>query len=133
MNATQENNIVSKKLGSSSDHAKKALDVATDAGRTVGETIKNQTKIAVDAGKEHLSAAAKDLGEAASATYTDLRDQAKSKADEFKGRAQDWIGDASSCAESYQSEAEAYIREKPLRAVGIALGVGFILGIILRR
>jgi ElaB/YqjD/DUF883 family membrane-anchored ribosome-binding protein len=43
------------------------------------------------------------------------------------------LDDASGYAQSYQTEAEAYIRENPLQSVGIALGVGFLLGIIIRR
>ena len=78
-------------------------------------------------------AAAKDLGEAASASYGDIRDQARTKADEFRGRAQSVYSDASAYAQDYQSEAEAYIRSNPLQSVGIALGVGFLFGLILRR
>jgi ElaB/YqjD/DUF883 family membrane-anchored ribosome-binding protein len=134
MSETNENKTgAAEKLESSSRHAKKALDAAVGAGRTVGETVKTQAKVAVEAGKEHLGAAAKDLTDAASVTYGDLRSQAKSKTEEYRGRAQDFIGDASSCARDYQSQAEVYVRENPLQAVGLALGVGFLLGILLRR
>jgi len=109
------------------------LDAATEAGRAVGETVKKHAKSAYDAGREHLGAAAKDLGEAASASYGDIRDQARTKADEFRGRAQSVYSDASAYAQDYQSEAEAYIRSNPLQSVGIALGVGFLFGLILRR
>jgi ElaB/YqjD/DUF883 family membrane-anchored ribosome-binding protein len=133
MSETNDTKTAAKKLESSSQHAKKALDAAVGAGRTVGETVKTQTKAAVDAGKEHLGAAAKDLGEAATATYEDLRTQAKSKTEEYRDRAQDLIGDAGTCARVYQSQAETFVRENPLQAVGIALGVGFLFGIMLRR
>ena len=133
MSDTNDNNIAAKKLESSSEHAKKALDAAAEAGRAVGETVKKHAKSAYDAGREHLGAAAKDLGEAASASYGDIRDQARTKADEFRGRAQSVYSDASAYAQDYQSEAEAYIRSNPLQSVGIALGVGFLFGLILRR
>lgn len=133
MPETNDTKTAAQKLESSSQHAKKALDAAVGAGRAVGETVKTQTKVAVDAGREHLGAAAKDLGEAASATYEDLRSQAKSKTEEYRGRAQDFLGDAGTCARDYQTQAEAYVRENPLQAVGIALGVGFLFGILLRR
>ena len=133
MSDTNDNNIAAKKLESSSEHAKKALDAATEAGRAVGETVKKHAKSAYEAGREHLGAAAKDLGEAASASYGDIRDQARTKADEFRGRAQSVYSDASAYAQDYQSEAEAYIRANPLQSVGIALGVGFLFGLILRR
>jgi len=133
MSDTHDNNTATKKLESSSEHAKKAIDAATDAGRAVGETVKKQAKAAYDAGREHLGAAAKDLGDAANATYGDLRDQARSKADEFRGRAQTAYQDAAARVHDYQSDAESFIRENPLQSVGIALGVGFVLGLILRR
>jgi len=133
MSDTHENNTAAKKLESSSEHAKKAIDAATEAGRVVGETVKKHAKAAYDAGREHLGAAAKDLGEAANAGYDDFREQARHKAEELRGRAQSAYQDASARAQSYQSDAEAYIRENPLQSVGIALGVGFVLGLILRR
>ena len=133
MSDNNDNNIAAKKLESSSEHAKKALDAASEAGRVVGETVKKHAKAAYDAGREHLGAAAKDLGEAASATYGDFRDQAKTKAEQLRGRAQSAYTDATACAQDYQSEAEAYIRANPLQSVGIALGVGFLFGLILRR
>ena len=98
MSENNDTKSAAQKLESSSQHAKKALDAAVGAGRAVGETVKNQAKVAMGAGKEHLGAAAKDLGEAASATYDDLRTQAKSKTDEYRGRAQDFIGDAGTYA-----------------------------------
>ena len=133
MSDTTESNTAVKKLESSTEHAKKALDAAASAGRVVGETVKNQAKEAFEASRGHLGAAAKDLGEAASTTYQDLRDQARVKTEDIRFKANHFLDDASGYAQSYQTEAEAYIRENPLQSVGIALGVGFLLGVILRR
>ena len=122
MSETTDNTTVSKKLESSTEHAKKALDAATEAGRVVGDTAKKQAKAAYDTGREHLGAAAKDLGDAATASYGNVRHKAGSIYSDAYDRAHD-----------YQSEAENYIRENPLQAVAIAAGVGFVLGVILRR
>ncbi len=84
-------------------------------------------------GKEHLSQAAKDLGEAASAKYQDLRAQAAQKAEEYKGRAQEAFGTASRQGAESSGDVEGYVRENPLQAVGIAAAVGFVLGLIMRR
>ena len=133
MSEHTEEKIAGKKFESSTEHAKKALDAAAEASRAVSNTVKRQAQVAYETGKEHITAAAKDLGEAASATYEDLRGQAKIKADAYKDKAQAAWGDASSRAQTYQSDTESYIRENPLKAVGIAVGVGFLLGVIFRR
>lgn len=130
---SDESKTYGKKLESSADHAKKALDAATEATRAVGDTVRKQAQSAYDAGKEHIGAAAKDLGDAAASGYGDLRHQARAKADEYRNRAQSAWDDASSCAHSCQDQTEDYIRENPLQSIGIALGIGFVLGIIFRR
>jgi ElaB/YqjD/DUF883 family membrane-anchored ribosome-binding protein len=133
MPESTESKIAAKKLESSTEHAKKALDAATEATKAVGQTVKQHAQVVMEVGKEHLSAAAKDLGEAASATCEDMRGIAKTKADEIQCKAKAAWGDATTRAQSYQSETESYIRENPLKAVGIAVGVGFLLGVIFRR
>lgn len=128
-----EPKIADQKIESSTEHAKKALGAAAEATKVVSETVKKQAQTAIDAGREHLTAAAKDLSDAANAKYSDLREQALAKTDEIRGKAQAALGDASERAKTYRSEAEVYIRENPLQSVGIAVGIGFLLGIILRR
>ncbi|MBU6183256.1 MAG: DUF883 family protein [Verrucomicrobia bacterium] len=122
-----------QKLESSREHAKKAIDAAAEAGSAVGETIKKHAKAAYETGREHLGAAARDLGEAANATYGGIRDKATHGADELKHRANSFAEDAAARAKECQTEAEAYIRQNPIQSVAIALGIGFILGIVLRR
>jgi len=133
MSDNQESNIASKKLESSAEHAKKALGAATEAGKAVGETVKQHAQGAYAVGKEHLTAAAKDLSEAANAKYGELRGQAGHVAENYKGRAQAALTDAQARAEDFQGEAETYIRDNPFKALGIALGVGFVLGVLFRR
>lgn len=132
-NNPESTDIAAKKLESSADHAKKAIGAATEAGKAVGETVKQRAQDVYATGKEHLTAAAKDLSEAANAKYGELRGQATSKAEEYKGRAQAAISDAQAKAEDLQGDAETYIRDNPFKALGIALGVGFVLGVLFRR
>ena len=122
MSETLDNTTVSKKLESSTEHAKKAIDAAAQAGRSVGDSAKKEAKAAYETSREHLGAAAKDLGEAATATYGHVRHRANSI---YSG--------ASDRAHDYQHGAESFIRENPLQSVAVAVGVGFILGILLRR
>jgi ElaB/YqjD/DUF883 family membrane-anchored ribosome-binding protein len=97
-----------------------------------------------ESGKDHLRAAAGDLKEAASAKAEDIRQAAAQKADELReaaqGKAQELRGaaesawsDARSQAKSWQAQGEAYIRDNPIKAVSIALGLGFVLGLLLRK
>jgi ElaB/YqjD/DUF883 family membrane-anchored ribosome-binding protein len=117
-----KNSEAAKKLESGAEHAKKALDAATEAGKAVGETVKKQATSVLETGKEHLGAAAKDLSEAATAKVSEFRGQAKQVADQYRSKAQ-----------NVQSDVEDYIRESPLKAIGIAIGIGFVLGVIFRR
>jgi len=131
--STEKNAIADEKFKSSTEHTKKAIEAATTATRQVLDTGKKHAQEAIGVGKEHLSAAAKDLGDAAAAKYDDLRTQATQVAQEYRGKAQSALSDASVAAHNFQGETESYIRENPLKAVGIALGAGFVLGLILRR
>lgn len=121
-NTQDKSSSVHKKLESGADHAKKALDAATAASKQVGETVREQAQTAYETGREHLTAAAKDLSAAANVKYQEIRSQAKDTAEDYRNR-----------AKSFQGDSESYIRENPLRAVGIAIGVGFVLGVLFRR
>ncbi|HVE16848.1 MAG TPA: hypothetical protein VNB29_08920 [Chthoniobacterales bacterium] len=131
--STPESNIAGEKLESGAAHAKAALDETANAAKDVYEAGKKRAQSAISSSKEHLTHAAKDLSDAANAKYQDLRSQASQKAEQYKGRAQEAYSTAASKAEGLQGEAEQYIRDNPLQAIGIAAGVGFVLGLIMRR
>ncbi len=75
-----------------------------------------------ESGKTHAKQAAEDLRAAAGA-----------KAQEYRGRVEQAYQSARTRARSWQEEGEQYVRENPLRGVLTALGVGFILGLLIRR
>ena len=77
-------------------------------------------------GKDHLRAAAGDLKETASAKAEDIRQAAGQKADELRGATESAWSDA-------RSKGEAYVRDNPTKAVLIALGLGLLLGLLLRK
>ena len=99
---------------------------------------------APQSGRDHLRAAAGDLKEAARAKIEDMRQAAGQKVDELRGAAQGkaqelrgaaqsaW-SDAGTKAKSWQVEGEVYVRDNPTKAVLIALGVGLLLGLLLRK
>jgi ElaB/YqjD/DUF883 family membrane-anchored ribosome-binding protein len=99
---------------------------------------------AAASGKDHLRAAAGDIKEAVSAKVEDIRQAAAEKTDELREAAQDKVQELKGAAESvwlntrsqaktWQTEGEAYIRDHPTKAVFIALGAGFVLGLLLRK
>ena len=130
---TEKQSAAGKKLESSAQHAKQALGAATEASKAVGETVKQHAQAVYATGREHLTAAAKVVSEAASVKYQELRDQAQDLAQNYKGRAKSAYEGAAARAQTFQGDTESYIRENPLKAVGIAVGVGFVLGVIFRR
>jgi ElaB/YqjD/DUF883 family membrane-anchored ribosome-binding protein len=125
--------LAQAKLESGAEHAKQALNAASEATKVVGETVKKHAQSVYGTGREHLTAAAKDVSDAAAAKYGEFRGQAKTVADDYKSRAQSAWTEAGTTARNFQSDAEAYVRTYPLKAVGIAIGAGFLLGVIFRR
>jgi ElaB/YqjD/DUF883 family membrane-anchored ribosome-binding protein len=95
---------------------------------------------AVRSGQEHLESATGDLKGAASTKIENIRQAAGQKADELGGAAQGKaeelrgaVENAKSRAKSWQAEGEACIRKNPTTAVLLALGVGILLGLLLRK
>lgn len=132
------------KIVSSQKHAKEALEVTSKAAQAAYETgVKHATAAvtegkehltrAVDAGKQHLGAAAKDLREAAVTRYSAVRVQVEKSTQDYYGKAQQAWNDATVKARNFQSDSEDFIREKPLQSVGIALGAGFLIGLLIRK
>jgi ElaB/YqjD/DUF883 family membrane-anchored ribosome-binding protein len=65
--------------------------------------------------------AAEALKSATTKVAEDYRDKAEQSWDETKVRVRTW-----------QEEGEEYVRENPMIAVFTALGIGFVLGLIVR-
>jgi len=97
-----------------------------------------------ESSKMHARKAAEDLRDAAEAVageykgkaeqaWNDARGKAGKAWTDARGRAEDAWGDARTRARTFQDDAEQYVRENPTKAIFTALGVGFVLGLILRR
>jgi ElaB/YqjD/DUF883 family membrane-anchored ribosome-binding protein len=63
----------------------------------------------------------------------DLRTAATEMAQDYRGRAEQAWGDATTRARTLQEDGEQYVRENPTKAVFTALGIGFVLGMIFRK
>ncbi len=115
-------NIAEEKFASGKSHATQAAQEFKEAA-------------AVKAGelREALSAKAEEVRGSVTAKAGEVRQTVTTKAEEYREKANKVWADTSVKARSLQDDGEAYIRENPLRAVGIALGIGFALGLIFRR
>jgi ElaB/YqjD/DUF883 family membrane-anchored ribosome-binding protein len=76
----------------------------------------------LESSKTHAKRAAADLKEATTAMAEDYRDKA----------AQAW-DDAKLQVRTLREDGEDYVRQNPMRAVFATLGIGFVLGWIIRR
>ena len=119
--------------------SKKVERKAANVEQYIMEEHQNPEEVA-KSGQKHLEFATGDLKEAASAKIENIRQAAGQKADELRGVAQGKVEElrgavqnAKSQAKSWQAEGEAYVRENPSKAVLVALGVGILLGLLLRK
>ena len=62
----------------------------------------------------------------------DAGTQAKGKVNQAAGAVQDVVGQAKDRAQDVYGGVESYAKEQPVVALGVALGVGVILGFVLR-
>ena len=71
------------------------------------------------------------LKDAAGGLTGDSSMQAEGKVDQLQGKVQKEYGDLLDQAEDALEEATTLVREQPFAAIGIAVGVGFLLGWLL--
>lgn len=90
----------------------------------MNETTSSNTEATekFESGKSHAKQAAHDIRSAAEAKATEIRDKAEQAYGQARERARSW-----------QEEGENYVRQNPLRGVITALGIGFVLGLLIRR
>lgn len=130
---TDDISEIQAELKSGSEEAQKAWEATSEAAKNVGGTLKKEANKAFTTGKEYLGKAVESFGEAASGTYGTIRGQASEKAQAYRAKAESVLEEASEKAKNMQSETERYIRDNPLKSVGLALGLGFLLAAIFRR
>jgi len=75
----------------------------------------------VESDEARVQRAAEALESATANVAEDYRDKAEQSSNETKVRVHTW-----------QEEGEEYVRENPMKAVFTALGIGFVLGLIVR-
>ena len=75
----------------------------------------------LESDEARVQRAAEALESATTKEAEDYRDKAEQSWDETKVRVRTW-----------QEEGEEYVRENPMKAVFTALGIGFVLGLMVR-
>jgi ElaB/YqjD/DUF883 family membrane-anchored ribosome-binding protein len=79
--------------------------------------------------EDHLKASKAHARTAA----TEIRGAAAEMAREFKERAGALAGEWKEKAKHLHKDLEEYVREHPTKSVLVAVGVGFVLGLVFRR
>ncbi|HEY1588868.1 MAG TPA: hypothetical protein VGG00_03960 [Rhodanobacter sp.] len=100
------------------------------------ERIKQATSSAVNSTKEAVDRAADHVEEGlhhATDKAANAANRATEKAAEISDRGREVYDETMDRADAWLEQAREYVREKPVQAVAIALGAGWLLGRILRR
>ena len=108
------------------------------------ETAKARAKEAADHLRAAAGAKARELRERAGAKASEFRGKAEARAHEFRETAEEKVHDfrekaghtydeARARSRTLQEDGEAFIREKPAKAVLTALAAGFVLGLLMRK
>ncbi|RFC42075.1 MAG: ElaB/YqjD/DUF883 family [Verrucomicrobia bacterium] len=87
----------------------------------------------MQATRVHAAQAAEELKNAVEAKGRELLHAADDKASVLKEKAEHAYTDAKQKAEDLRKDTELYVKEHPLTSVCIALGAGFVLGMLARR
>ncbi len=112
--------------------AQAANDLRVAAGEKAREFVHTaETKAA--AMKERAVESAQQLREGATEKASALKSAASEKAHHFKESATEQWQDTRYKAKELQVTAEDYIRQNPTKCVISALGLGFVIGLIVRR
>lgn len=119
-----------------------ATDIKANEGKAhqriddSAERVKQAASSAVASSKEKVGRAA-DQVEAglhkATDRTADAASRATDKAADLGVRGREMYDQSREQFDEWMDDAREYVREKPLQAVGIALGAGWVIGRILRR
>jgi ElaB/YqjD/DUF883 family membrane-anchored ribosome-binding protein len=101
--------------------AERVKQATSDAVARTKQAV-NDTADKVEAGVHHATDKAAGAAHRANDKAADLADRGRELCDDTMDKADAWM-----------AQARAYVREKPLQSIAIAVGAGWLLGRILRR
>jgi ElaB/YqjD/DUF883 family membrane-anchored ribosome-binding protein len=106
------------------------------SGEAAASSLEASKQHAIQAAEELRAAAgakAQQIRQAAEDRASQIRDYAEERGQHFRDAAEQSFRDARERASDWREEGERYVRENPAQAVLAALGVGFVLGLLIRR
>ena len=106
-------------------HARRAADEAREAAETVKEKGAEFYEAAREKGAEYVEHA-RERGH-------DYAERARDEAKRLYRQGERRAGEVAAHAEEYYDEVSEVVRRNPAQALGIAAGVGFLLGLIIAR
>ena len=95
--------------------------------------VKNDIAALAEQITETLNAFAGNAGKQARRRYNEARANAESTLDDMSDRGSAMMGAAQDAASSIEETLEEVITQRPLATVGLALGLGFLIGVTWRR
>lgn len=116
-----ENNTSSGNLEASRAHAVQAA-----------EELKTAASQKADELKESAMEQAAKLRDKAEETAQNFKDSASDNVNHFRDYADENWSDVKVRIDDYKEEGERYVRQNPTKAILMAVGLGFIIGRILR-
>ena len=106
------------------DAKSEAIDAAEEIREAVAEKADDLKRVAVEQA-DRMKEAALEKGQ-------DIRDMANEKVDSIKNYAEENLGISGDKIDDLKAETERYVKENPVKSVFIALGLGFVIGRILK-
>src|SRR3954468_22666468 len=97
------------------------------------QAVRNDIAALADQITDALNAFAGTAGKQARRGYNQARANAESTMDDMSERGGAMLGAAQDAAYSIEESLEDAITQRPLATVGLALGIGFLMGAIWRR
>ncbi|MGY3695287.1 ElaB/YqjD/DUF883 family membrane-anchored ribosome-binding protein [Bradyrhizobium sp. USDA 3240] len=95
--------------------------------------VKNDIAALTEQITDALNSFANNTGKQARRRYKDVRASAESTLDDMSERGSAMMGAAQDAASSIEESLEEVITQRPLATVGLALGLGFLIGVTWRR
>ena len=122
--------------GSSPDQGRDLKQAAHDVKDAVVEKaaeVRDRASALYETGKEKASAMYDAGKEKASSLYDAGKEKAHAYYEQGKATASEYLHEGADRAKDFERQVEGYIRQKPIQSVLIAVGVGVVLGALLKR